>query len=249
MKQITTRQDGLSLVELMVALVLGLLITGAALQMLLTNRTTLTTQQSTSETEENGRYALDFILKDIRKAGMRPGTMAGTIGTPIVGVNGANNDEISVTYVVDSANLNAPAADCNGTAITGINPTITNRYYVDSGRLMCLGSGSPTPGVVIDGVDVFQVLYGIDGNTDGNIAVTQWINTPAATNTVIAVRVGLLVHSDNTLPNLPEPMAIDVLGQVSLAANSATLNDGRIRRLFVGSTLLRNNLDADKTNF
>lgn len=252
MRSSRQQQHGLTLVELLIALVLGSLISAAAMQMLLTNKKTLTTQQGNNEVEENGRYAIDLLMQDIRKAGMRPTTGTAKVATPIAATNGSTNtgDEITVTYIVDSSDANAPPADCNGNALTGVNPTVINRYYVTDGRLMCLGNGSATAAEVIDGVDVFQVLYGIDNSVDGNLAVTQWTSTPASGATIVAVRVGLMVHSDTTFSDLPAPTAaVNVLGQVSLAANSSTLNDGRIHRLFVSSTLLRNNLDPDVTTF
>lgn len=252
MRMSTQRQRGLTLVELLIALLLGSLISAAAIQMLLTNKKTLTTQQGNSEVEENGRYAVDFLIRDIRKAGMRPTTATAKIATPIAATNGSTNtgDEITVTYVMDSSDTNAPPADCNGNALSGTNPTVINRYFVSDGTLMCLGNGSTTAGEVVDGVDVFQILYGVDNVVDGNLVATQWTSTPASNATIVAVRLGLMVHSDATFTDLPAPTAaVNVLGQVSLAANSTTLNDGRIHRLFVSSTLLRNNLDPDVTTF
>lgn len=251
MKRLPLMESGLSLVELMIALVLGTLISGAAIQMLITNKTTMTSQQGGNEVEENGRYALDVIMKDIRKAGMRPVTGSALVATPVTVSNGSTDtgDSITVTYVADSSDTNVTPADCNGVTLTGTNPTVTNRYYVSNGQLMCLGNGSVTPAVVVDGVDVFQILYGIDGTADGKPVVTQWKSAPAASETILAVRIGMMVHSDVTYPNPPTPTAVNVLGQVSLAANSATLTDGRIHRLFVASSLLRNNLDPNTSTF
>lgn len=246
------QQRGLTLVELLVALALGSLISTAAIQMLLTNKKTLTTQQGNNEVEENGRYAIDFLIRDIRKAGMRPTTATAKVATPIAATNGSTNtgDTITVTYTVDSSDTNAPPADCNGNALSGTNPTVINQYYVTNGRLMCLGNGSTTAGEIVDGVDAFQILYGIDNVIDGNLVVTQWTSTPATSATIAAVRIGLMVHSDTVFTDLPAPTAaVNVLGQVTLAANSSTLNDGSVHRLFVSSTLLRNNLDPETTTF
>lgn len=242
-------QKGLSLVELMVAMVIGLVLSGAALQLMLTNRQTLTSQQSKNEVEENGRYALDFIMRDVRKAGMRPTTITSKVTTPLVAVDGASgaNDSITVTYVLDSSDANAKPYDCNGNALTGTNPTVTNRYYVNaSGALMCDGNGSATDGLVVDGVDSLQILYGIDTTANSQLAVTKWVSVPAASDNIVAVRIGLLVRSDTAMPNLPAATAVNVLGQT---VSSTTLSDGRIHRLFVSSTLLRNNLDPESTNY
>src|SRR5690606_4269379 len=223
MTQSKQQQHGVTLIELLVALLLGSLLSAAAMQMLLTNKRTLTTQQGNNEVEENGRYAMDFLMRDIRKAGMRPTTATAKVATPIAATNGASNtgDIITVTYSVDSTDTNASPADCNGNALSGTNPTVINRYYVTGGRLMCLGNGSATAGEIVEGVDVFQILYGVDNVADGQLVVTQWTSTPATDATLVAVRIGLMVHSDTVFTDLPAPTAaVDVLGQVTLAANS-----------------------------
>lgn len=240
---------GLSLVELMVAMLIGLVLSGAALQMLLTNRQTLSSQEGVAEVEENGRYALDFLVRDVRKAGMRPTTMTTAVASPVQGTNGTGtgNDSITVTYVLDSSATNAPPADCNGNPLAGANPTVINRYYVNAGgSLMCDGNGSATDGVVIDGVDTFQVLYGIDATADSQLAVTRWDAAPAANANIIAVRIGLLLRSETVFADAPAASSVEVLGQT---ISAASLSDGRVHRLFVGSTLLRNNLDPGTSNY
>lgn len=251
MKRMKLSETGLSLVELMIALVLGSLISAAAIQMLVTNKTTMSSQQGGNEVEENGRFALDVIMRDLRKAGMRPTTTTTEITTPIGVSDGSGNtgDSITVTYVADSSDTNVPPTDCNGNSLSGTNPTVINRYYVSSGQLMCLGNGSATAAVLADGIDVFQIIYGVDGTVNDKLAVTQWKSAPAATETIVAVRIGMMLHSDMVYPNPPTPSSVNVLGQVTLAANSSTLTDGRIHRLFIESTLLRNNLDPDTSTF
>ena len=62
-------QHGLSLVELMIALLLGLLITAAATQMLLTTKNAYRMQDDISRLQENGRFAVELLSHDIRMAG------------------------------------------------------------------------------------------------------------------------------------------------------------------------------------
>ena len=49
------KDKGFSLVELMVAMLLGLLITGAALQLFLANQQSFALQQTLSRVQENGQ--------------------------------------------------------------------------------------------------------------------------------------------------------------------------------------------------
>lgn len=65
------RQLGLTLVELMVALVLGLLMTIAVVQTFLTTKQTYNVTNGVSRIQENARFGHHFITKDLRQAGSR----------------------------------------------------------------------------------------------------------------------------------------------------------------------------------
>jgi len=65
------RQRAFSLVELMVALTLGLLLTAAAASLFLTVRQIQTEQERVATMKENLRFATDFMIRDIRGAGLR----------------------------------------------------------------------------------------------------------------------------------------------------------------------------------
>jgi type IV pilus assembly protein PilW len=68
--QFLQRQQGFSLVELMVGMVLGLLLLGAIMQVYLSTKLTFNTQDEKSALEESGRYALDVLARDVRIAGL-----------------------------------------------------------------------------------------------------------------------------------------------------------------------------------
>lgn len=63
------RSAGFSLVELMVAMVIGLIITFAVVQIFTTSRTTYQTDEGLARVQENGRFAAEFLSNDIRQAG------------------------------------------------------------------------------------------------------------------------------------------------------------------------------------
>ena len=85
-------QAGFSLVELMIGLALGALITISAVQLFSTNQRTFALQRALTEIQEQGRFTLDFIARDLRRVGFtRPaiGGEAGVILDPfdLLGVN------------------------------------------------------------------------------------------------------------------------------------------------------------------
>ncbi|MBN0989051.1 PilW family protein [Amphritea pacifica] len=71
MKAIATRpkQLGLSLIELMIALTVGLVMTGAVIQVYVQTSASYQLQDELSYIQENGRYALSEIVKELRMAG------------------------------------------------------------------------------------------------------------------------------------------------------------------------------------
>lgn len=73
------KQKGLSLVELMVAMLLGLVLMAGVLQVFLASKRTYTYQTALSRVQENGRIAQEFFSRDIRMAGYT-GCASGSYG-------------------------------------------------------------------------------------------------------------------------------------------------------------------------
>lgn len=63
---------GLSLIELMIALLLGLLVVGGALGIFISNRRTYSATESLSRVQENARVAFELMARDMREAGGTP---------------------------------------------------------------------------------------------------------------------------------------------------------------------------------
>lgn len=69
---LSTRQYGLSLIELMVAMVLGLVVVGGALSIFLSNRQTYRATENLGRIQENARVAFELMSRDLRQAGGNP---------------------------------------------------------------------------------------------------------------------------------------------------------------------------------
>lgn len=65
------RQAGLTLVELMVAMLLSLMLLSGVITVFQANKVTFYTQEGLAQLQENGRMALALISRDIRNAGYR----------------------------------------------------------------------------------------------------------------------------------------------------------------------------------
>lgn len=93
------RQKGLSLIELMIAVTLGLILMTGVMQVFLSSKTVFSSQQALSRVQETGRLGIEFLSRDIR--------MAGYMGcaTRVVGMEITNtlNNSTKVLYDFASA--------------------------------------------------------------------------------------------------------------------------------------------------
>jgi len=78
-----SKQSGLSLIELMIAMVIGLVLMLGVTQVFLSTRQVYSNQEAVSRVQETGRMAMEFMTKDARMAGYvgcaSGSTTAGTI--------------------------------------------------------------------------------------------------------------------------------------------------------------------------
>ena len=66
--RIKRRQYGLSLIELMIAMALGLLVMAAVIQLFIGSRQTYSATEAVARVQENGRFGLEFIKPVVREA-------------------------------------------------------------------------------------------------------------------------------------------------------------------------------------
>ena len=62
------KDSGFSLVELMIALVISLILTAGVIQVYLSSKSAYSTNQALASVQENGRFGLNFLTRDIRMA-------------------------------------------------------------------------------------------------------------------------------------------------------------------------------------
>ena len=69
MKHTSNNPQGYTLLELMIAMSLGLILVGGAIQILISNKQTFSMTDAMGSTEEGGRFSMHFLTEDIRMAG------------------------------------------------------------------------------------------------------------------------------------------------------------------------------------
>jgi type IV pilus assembly protein PilW len=223
---------GFTLVELMVALALGILLSLAAIQLFATNQRTFTLQEVVSGLQEDGQSVIRYITADILSAG-RGTTLLGNINPVVVAssTNGSNggNDQLVVTYFGTS--------DCQGT-VPGGEVEIINTYFVSAaGELTCSGNLTAGNVVLLPGIESFQVLYGLDTDPNSALGVNRYVAADSlnADSVVVAIRLALLLRSSQEVSVADSSQTYYVLDE-SIDSPS----DRLIRRVFTTTVQLRN---------
>lgn len=115
-------QKGLSLVELMIAITLGLILMAGVVQLFVSSKESFRIQQSTSGVQETGRLATEFINRDLRMGGFTGfrGRMSSITNmvTPVSYKNDYVNG-ISVLNASDVADL-SPLSGTRALVIRGV---------------------------------------------------------------------------------------------------------------------------------
>lgn len=143
-------QLGQTLIELMVSMALGLVISGAAIELFLANQITVNFQRGMNDVQANGRFALDILTRSTRMAGLNSSaTYTDVSGKAITGVVMAatdipglaststlvsrndvtaagisNSDQLVVQYL-GMANM----VDCEGNAVVA-DRYVVERYFI-----------------------------------------------------------------------------------------------------------------------
>ncbi|MGQ0473726.1 PilW family protein [Acinetobacter variabilis] len=99
-------QRGFTLIELMIALVLGSLIVAASIQVFINANQSLAFQQSSANIQNSGLFGMDYIVRDLRRANIDSNSAAMTVDTLHGGIV-FNNKNISKVTMTDAESINA----------------------------------------------------------------------------------------------------------------------------------------------
>jgi type IV pilus assembly protein PilW len=190
MKQI--RQNGFTLVELMVALLIGVVIMSGLIQVFISNKQSYHTADDTSVINDNARYAMSVLSNQLRLSGHQFEPMRGRKSNFIFEIASFSNPSTSIefdpgTYVFGTAtndgnydtlfirlqgSTTKPLKICGQSLSSATVKTV--RYSVktvtyetgpNTGILSC-NIANTGEQVFSDHVEMFRVLYGIDSDND-----------------------------------------------------------------------------------
>jgi type IV pilus assembly protein PilW len=205
-------ERGFTLVELSIAVLIGLFLLGGLLTLVQDMRRTFGAQNQLGQLQDNERLAMTLIADVIQAAGYYPDPTLNTATTTFTGVApftqlgqaiagthvaAAPGDSITVRF---NTALNDGVINCKGSSNTAFAPThiFVNTFSVaalNGGQLLCkLDAFPPVP--LITRVTNLQILYGVKRNLAvANNNVDTFLNAaqmnPADWTNVICVKVTL----------------------------------------------------------
>ena len=120
------RQQGLTLVELMISLLIGAFLVGGILQIFLSTKKTYAVQENLSEIQENVRFASEFLNESVRQAGYqgcRPLNV--TADSPILQASAPTNSAM-VGLTINTAVVGHEWVTATSTRSPAVNANISN---------------------------------------------------------------------------------------------------------------------------
>jgi len=175
---------GFTLIELMVAITLGIFLVGGLLMMVQSTRSAFGNQQLLAQLQDNERLVMTFMAEVVESTGYFPNPAlysstnvflapSGVFATPGQAVFGTYNavapgDTVTIRY---AAGLNDNVFNCRGLTNTAVGPydVFVNKFWVDNTNpnnpvLTCTVSSTviaPTNVPLVNGVQSLSIQYGV----------------------------------------------------------------------------------------
>lgn len=309
-------QHGLTLIELLLAMALGLIVTLASISLLISSKAGYLTLDEMSRVEESGRFAIETISRAVRQAGfvnwggeenpfvveksMSPnitGFDNSTLhpGTPALSSNmtpGVNSsDVLGVRFFGSGTAKKADGTiiDCAGFPVAHPPSRQAVLHDEDDGQgrgwsifyVAFSPDGEPelrckyrykrqwSSAPIVRGVESFQVLYGIDKNSNGfpdyfltateirlmddqHKGSSQDHNAHTWWKNVVAIRIALLIRGAQDMPSAAQHPTYHLFGsaytqtagnqdKAAFSENDFTPDSKRrMRKVFETTIVLRN---------
>ena len=237
--RLSYQQQGLSMVELLVAMLLALLLLVGLVQIAVAARSSFRLQESVAELQERGRFAADSLGNILRQSTFTPRPWQ----VPAAAAGLLDNTQDTIRTHGDRLAFRTWSdRNCFGNANPVRDASGLPAFYMKEHVLELNGSANlahtcrygPDPGNyitqiqrqgLVQGVEAFQALYAEDSNGDGEadrwVRGAEWQNEPR----VLGVQLALLLSSSEPVVE-PREQTFTVLVDTVVSAA-----DGKLRRL------------------
>lgn len=276
-------QKGISLVELMVFMAIGVFISLVATRFLVASSRAFVAQNIDGRIQENAMYALNAISKNIRLAGFSGDA---PISVDLLANHSicpdSDGDDNESVCVADQADFNGSdriaielvtrptgiglsntgGNACDGTSLssTGYIHFVNSFWIGTEGELMCqsirLDNGAALTQAIalIEGIDLMQVQYGIDTNSDGvadtytsvsnfaalATATASFANEEDVADAVKSVRIALLMGSGIKIAGKDSAETQASRSYILLDGPALVFDDRKKREIYSTTVMLPN---------
>lgn len=253
------RCSGLSLIELMIAMALGLSLSAGVMRVYTDSSHLQHEQMQRLRMQENGRFAMHFLSRELRKAGYSAcplsetdasssdyngpgitGWSRGQRNAPFDGLDALpGSDIVALWYraACEPGSLRGTVFHLAHRGRDAGNPPALFRREIDA-------DGIPGPAEeLVEGIENLRIHYGVDRGDLSHGAVRAWLQSEEVDDwgRVVSVRVTVLVQSiaDNMVSR-PKPYHFNGVMHDGTAGNGKLPGDRRLRQTFSVAINLRN---------
>lgn len=252
--------DGFGLIEVLVAMTLGLILLGGVGYLFIGSKQMSVAQSDGVRMNESARNATDVMGRALRQAGYKLDVDAPLNPGPLAGENNADavadvlivrHDPAWTATAADTGLRTGKETNCEGNTVDSVNPSdpstgapgvntaqVVYQFRVVGTQLKCFATdnlGVDTSGgvVVAENIENMQVTYGLGSGAE---AVTSYIAGPDAAQylQISAVRVSLLVRGPSTKGVVGGTQSLDYNG------GKVAIADGRLRNVVTTTFMVRN---------
>ena len=212
---------GFGLIEMLIALALGLIVVLGVVQIFLAAKNTYVSQNSAAAMQEDARFVLSKMIQELRMVGM-----FGCLGTITDSSSAGDFNAAQITPISwDNANLKLTlvtadvgsaggtptwtvVSDCrnSATAYTGARVAATGQIafpirrlvysFSNNQILMGTGSGNPAQQVLVNNVSAFTVTFGLASSAT-DVAASTYSANPGDPARIRSVRLSLTLTDPN----------------------------------------------------
>ena len=201
-------RGGFTLVELMIAMALGLVVLGAMYGVFTTQSKQFSNQEQIVEMQQNARMAIDIISREIRMAGYNPQRTTGSFTFLLAASESraTNQNNVALTYDEDS----------DGTEDSNDSEQVA--FRVEGGVLKRFSTGAVHWQPLVENISALDFTYTLN---DGTV-----VQNPNATQVLIIVKVKISVTAKTAKEDLAytDPTNNDHYRRYTLAASVTPRN-------------------------
>lgn len=210
----TLSQKGITLIELLVALIIGGIIIGGIYRLFVAQTKAYTVQDQVVEVQQNIRSAMDILLRDLRMTGFDDdNNSAITFRSPPdlnqdVYVLGDNAITVNYEY------YDKTALQYQRHSVAYWREAATSRLI----RQLTIDNVAGPQEILLENVEALQFTYGVDANEDG--VVENWVSAGAVgTSKAVAIRARLTARPEQVNPDVQKMVSPRTLESIVTLRN------------------------------